>query len=297
MLSRTVMLGLMLVFSGCYAKESRSNVIISGNNQCKFDYGEIDFCSAKYKKIYSSGFENKLNFDNSRILLEIQSDGTFVVLDPKTKNVFPLYGQYFDVKKDNKVIKKREVIYNLKDDKICIEGYKYAYRDLVENGKYCYKFTGNGFENFVNNAKKSGVDILSENLLKVNPAKLPLNSGNIINKNNRIESSKVSTQLFDYISNHGGKIIINSSIIRLPDFNNKKIFITQHDESSEVSTYFLNVFDGEVGHSKLLGTGVFYEIDDKYNIKVKSFDNNKIKFTYFKIGKSGSILSSESSFN
>lgn len=297
MLSRIVVLGFVLIFSGCYAKDIRSNVIINGNSQCEFDYGEIDFCSAKYKKIYNSGFEHKLNFANSRILLEIQSDGTFVVLDPKTKNVFPLYGQYFDVKKDNKVIKKREVIYNLNDNKICIDGYKYAYRDLVENGTYCYSFTGNGFETFVNNAKKNGEDVLSKSLLKVHPTKLPLNSGSIINKSNRIESSQVSTPLFNYISNHGGKILINSSIIRLPDFNNKKVFITQHDESSEVSTYFLNVFDGEVGHSKLLGTGVFYEVDNNYNIKVKSFDNNKINFTYFKIGKSGSILSSDSSFN
>ncbi len=291
------MLGFVLIFSGCYAKDIRGNVIINGNIQCKFDYGEIDFCSEKYNKIYRNGFENKLNFANSRILLDIQSDGTFVVLDPKTKNVFPLYGQYFDIKKDKKLIKKREVIYNLNDNKICINGYKYSYRDLVENGSFCYKFIGNGFEDFLNNIKKSGTDILSYSLLKVQPVKLPLNSGSIIKKNNRIESSQVSIPLFNYISNHGGKILINSSIIRLPDFNNKKVFITQHDESSEVSTYFLNVFDGEVGHSKLLGTGVFYEVDNNYNIKVKSFDNNKIKFTYFRIGKSGSILSSDSSFN
>lgn len=81
MLSRIVVLGFVLIFSGCYAKDIRSNVIINGNSQCEFDYGEIDFCSAKYKKIYNSGFEHKLNFANSRILLEIQSDGTFVVLD------------------------------------------------------------------------------------------------------------------------------------------------------------------------------------------------------------------------
>lgn len=296
MLSRTLMLGLTLVFSGCYAKDIGSNVLINGNSQCKFDYGEIDFCSDKYKKIYKSGFQSKANFDKVKILLDIQSDGTLVVLDPKTKNVFPLYGQYLDIKENKKIIKKREIIYGLNDNKICIKGYKYAYRDLVENGEYCYIFTGSGFEDFTSN-KKIGVDILSQNLLQVKPVKLPLNSGNIIEKSNSIESSKVSAALFGYISNHGGKIVNNSSIIRLPDFNNKKVFITQHDESSEVSTYFINVFDGEVGHSKLLGTGVFYEIDNKYNIKVKSFNGNQVKLTYFKIGKSGSILSSESSFN
>lgn len=297
MLSKTLILSLTLVFSGCYAKDSKINVLINGNNQCKFDYGEIDFCSESYKKKYMNGFSSKPNFDKSKILLDVQSDGTLVVLDPKTKNVFPLYGQYFDVNKNNKIMKKREIFYGLNDNKICINGYKYAYRDLVDDGKYCYFFNGVGFEDYKNNAIKNTPDILSESLSKLKPSILPLNSGNTINKSSILDASKISSSLFNYIENHGGKIINNSSIIRLPNFNNKIVFITQHDESSEISTYFINVFENGVGHSKLLGTGVFFEIDSKFNIKVKSFEKDKVKITFFKIGNSGTILSSDSSFN
>ncbi|WP_111893477.1 hypothetical protein [Acinetobacter sp. MB5] len=276
---------------------SKFTVSINGNKgECKFDYGEIDFCSNYYLNLYQKSLNLNPNFNKNYILLDVSQDGSIVVVDPIHKEAFPLYGEYYDGEnEDGKVISDRILKFSKDDNKICIKGMKYAYRDLSYNGTYCYQFLNNEFENFYPNKKVKVIknDIIAKSLEAVTPVKLPFNSKS---KTTSINFKGYSEKLYTEISNLGGEIDTNDSILRLPNKNNIYVFMTYYgDDGTDLSYKLYTYYNGTL-YYKDLGTGSDFWIDENYKIKVREHNGKKSNILYYNIFNDGYIISSKNPF-
>lgn len=130
---------ILLVFicscTSVYSKDSNYKVLINSNEECKYDYGDEDFCSKDNLIIYSNTNKN-INFDRNKVLVVPEdSFGYIVVIDPKTKIVYPF--KY--------LVDYRKISFTKDSNEFCIEGDISAYRD-EDSGYFCFKFTKDSFE-------------------------------------------------------------------------------------------------------------------------------------------------------
>ncbi|OTG63869.1 hypothetical protein [Acinetobacter silvestris] len=289
--------------AGCYAKNDFTITINGNKNQCKFDYGEIDFCSKKYLNLYNKNLGATKNFNKDFILFSL--DDAIVVLDPIGKEVFPLYGQYFDEKNDGgKVIKNKTIDFSSLNNKICIDGMKYAYKDIVENGRYCYKFSNKKFtlfnedkRSFVQKDNIKGLHLIEKELSTVESVKLPFDSKVKIGNRNVVLASNISDGFIDYVVSHGGSLGVGNAIIKLPRQEGNIVFVEFFTDESEKLSYVLNTFNSNgKGHFVNFGTGSDFYIDSRYNIKVKSYNGKNLKYNYYKIANDGTIMKGSAPF-
>ncbi|MHA3058864.1 hypothetical protein ACX1NT_13340 [Acinetobacter sp. ANC 5584] len=278
---------------------NKFTISINGNKgQCEFDYGEVNFCSNYYLNLYQKSLNLKPNFNKNYILLDVGQDGTIVVVDPIHKEAFPLYGQYSDGEDENgKLVSNRILKFSKNDNKICIKGRKYAYRDISNNETYCYELVNNKFEDFDPNKKVKIIknDIIAKSLGTITPVKLPFKSKS---KSKTISANfkGYSEKLYAEISNAGGGVNINESILRLPNKNNIYVFMTYYQETEDVYSYRLYTYFNGVVNYKILGTASDFWIDQNYKIKVRKYNGRKSEIFYYHIFDDGGIISSRDPF-
>lgn len=295
-----IILSSILFFNvaGCHANTNYKVYIDGNQNQCKYDYGEINFCSKGNVDFYSEIIKREKNFDQKYVVSLVND--ALVVIDPSNKEVFPLYGQYMDGENDSgKVITKRKIEFSKLSNKICINGKKYAYRDIVENGKYCYTFLNKKFITYDPNIKALAnvSTIVDMEINKIKSIQLPFNSKLKINSENILLGSNVSDKLYSYISTHGGDLGVGNSIIRLQNNGNILVFLSFFTDEGERGSYSLNTYNKGKLRSVNFGTGSEFWIDKKYNIKVKSYDGKLAKIDYYKISDDGVIMRGDAPFN
>ena len=132
-------LAILLIFicscTSVHSKDSKYKVLINGNEECKYDYGDEDFCSKDNLIIYSNTSKT-INFDRNKVLVVPEDRfGHIVVINPKDKIVYP-FKYLVDYKK---------ISFAKNDNEFCIEGNISAYRD-EDNGYLCFEFTEDNFK-------------------------------------------------------------------------------------------------------------------------------------------------------
>ncbi len=128
----------LLLISGCslgHSKDSNYQVLVHGNKECKYDYGEEDFCS-KGNLIFYKNANKTINFDKNKVLVLPEDNfGYIVVIDPKTKIVYPF----------NYLVNYKKIFFSKGSNEFCLEGDISAYRD-EDSGYFCFKFKEKNFE-------------------------------------------------------------------------------------------------------------------------------------------------------
>lgn len=134
-----LILAVLLTFicscSSVYSKDSNYKIRIHGNEECKYDYGDEDFCS-KDNLIFYNNTDKTINFDRNKILVSPKNNfGYIVIINPKNKVVYP-FKYLVDYKK---------ISFAKDSNEFCIEGDISAYRD-EDSGYLCFEFTEDNFE-------------------------------------------------------------------------------------------------------------------------------------------------------
>ena len=133
------MLVILFIFlCGCtltHSKEPRYKILINGNEQCKYDYSNEDFCS-DYNLDYYKRVDKNINFDKNKILVMPDNNfGYIVVVNPKDNTVYP-----FKYLIDYNILN-----FNKNSNDFCIEGDVSYYRD-EDSGYLCFEFINDVFE-------------------------------------------------------------------------------------------------------------------------------------------------------
>ncbi len=136
-------LAIFLVFmcscTSVHSKDSKYRVSINGNEECKYDYGEEDFCS-KDNLIFYSNTDKTVNFDHDKVLVVPENNfGYIVIINPKKNIVYPF--KY--------LISYKTLTFDRDSNEFCIEGDISAYRD-EDSGYFCFEFTEKHFEQIYN---------------------------------------------------------------------------------------------------------------------------------------------------
>lgn len=132
-------LAILLIFicscTSVHSKDSKYKVLINGNEECKYDYGEENFCS-KSNLIFYNNTNKTINFDRDKVLVVPENNfGHIVVINPKNNIVYPF--KY--------LINYKKLSFTKDSNEFCIEGDISAYRD-EDSGYFCFKFTEDNFE-------------------------------------------------------------------------------------------------------------------------------------------------------
>lgn len=131
--------------------------------QCKFEQGYIDFCSNENLKIYNDALNKKENFAQNKIALILNKDRDtgkgvprkvkyFIVIDPKTKNVYPLeqsIGYFVNDRLEEIASEPPTMKFSQNSNKVCLSGTTFLYKDNNINVKNeCYIFDINDHKYF-----------------------------------------------------------------------------------------------------------------------------------------------------
>ncbi|ENV10106.1 hypothetical protein F966_01278 [Acinetobacter higginsii] len=166
---KTVMiLTIGLVLSNfCFPKENNQNFDIDAITRehvvkCEFEQGYIDFCSDNFLKLYKDALSKKVNFAQNKIALVIDKERDtgkgvprkvkyFIVLDPRTKKVYPLeqsVGYFVDDRFDEIASEPPIVKFSQSNNQICLSGTTFSYHDNninVENECYIFNLNERNF--------------------------------------------------------------------------------------------------------------------------------------------------------
>ncbi|WP_333976089.1 hypothetical protein [Acinetobacter colistiniresistens] len=128
---------------------SLSNVVLAkvpyrATAECRFDYDDFDFCSkqniVQYKAVLA---KQSPNYDATKILFNVGSAQAirYVVIDTETGVVFPLRDEILGFKDEEGGLNGKPTLiqFSLKQPQLCIQGSVYAYRDVYDNVKVCYR--------------------------------------------------------------------------------------------------------------------------------------------------------------
>ncbi|NNP67305.1 hypothetical protein [Acinetobacter sp. Ac_5812] len=157
----------LVISNSCFSKEKNQYFdvdTITRDNvaKCKFEQGYIDFCSDSFLKIYNNALSKKVNFSQNKIALVIEKErdaGTgvprkvkyFVVLDPATKNVYPLeqsVGYFVDDRFEEIASEPSIVKFSQVSNQVCLSGTTFSYQDNninVENECYIFNLKDRSF--------------------------------------------------------------------------------------------------------------------------------------------------------
>lgn len=279
---------------------NKFTISINGNKgQCEFDYGEVNFCSNYYLNLYQKSLNLKPNFNKNYILLDVGQDGTIVVVDPIHKEAFPLYGQYSDGEDENgKLVSNRILKFSKNDNKICIKGRKYAYRDISNNETYCYELVNNKFEDFDPNKKVKIIknDLIQKKIGTIPSVSLPFNYKSKFEKKNTLFGREVTENLVEKIEDLGGSINPSRLIIKLPNKDGVIVYLATYVDEGEQKTFILNTYFNGKAYHVYFDAGAEFFIDRNYKIKVQNSYGKKTKFIYYNILDDGEIISSSNPF-
>ncbi|MCJ0829418.1 hypothetical protein MN869_13300 [Acinetobacter sp. NIPH1876] len=164
-----------LVVSSCsFSKENNQNFDVENKktlngvitrekvSKCKFEQGYIDFCSDDYLNLYNNALSRKINFAQNKIALIIDKQRDtgkgvprkvkyFIVLDPRTKKVYPLeqsVGYFVDDKFEEIASEPPIVKFSQINNQICLSGTTFSYQDNnvnVENECYIFNLNERNF--------------------------------------------------------------------------------------------------------------------------------------------------------
>ena len=290
-----------IILSSCQAS-TKFTIYIHGNKgQCKFDYGEINFCDGTNQNKYQKAINNlQPNFNKNYIILNIDNSGYFVVIDPNNKNIFPLYGNYDNSKdQNNNFIKKMKIKFSVEEDTICINGSKVAYKDVENSGDFCYRFNGNNFIDI--NSDNKNLDSNSIDFNKFNHISLPTSSENFnicanIEKKSVNFCSSQQQKRQPLISTKDIKDIkINNWLSKkeIYDINHGNFYVLPASKKSQTIIFIDYIPYGEDeeytdytlvninnGKNQILHLGEKYWIDNNFNI-ISQKRNEKEKMFYY----------------
>lgn len=268
---------LAMVMSACHAK-NEFNIYTNGHkNECKYDDGEIDFCSKIYESFYKNSLKYPKNSDQDKILRLKEDDGVVVVVDIKNKDIYTLNGQFSDVLNNSgKVIKPLKLNFSKNDNKLCITGAKYSYQNSDPNGNFCYKLNNNRFEEIEAPSKKEKVVFM----------KLPANtnwySECTQKKSEKYCDQKIKEIYHSYSLNEAKKIAPILSILgesyKKIDFvqgNTGKYVIAESITDDEDFSFNYTLIDLESSLTQIY-LGDWFEISENKVLKYKD-ENGKLK--------------------
>ena len=136
--------------------ETHKNLYSQKVIPCYLDYG-IDFCDVRHLAAIKKAIKTKKPVFYKKFIIlfikEFKSGLSMVAIDSVTHTAYPLPFDYFGGSVDEKgfEIGAPSVGYNLNENKICIDGTVYSYRNVKENAISCYVFNGSGFDNVYDN--------------------------------------------------------------------------------------------------------------------------------------------------
>ncbi|MDH6147998.1 MULTISPECIES: hypothetical protein [Paraburkholderia] len=132
--------------------------IAYAHDQCSFKFSPVDFCDDRHVfEIKKAIATEAANFNGHYILLSINEwkpsahyGDSLVVIDTLTGIVYPLPFDYYSGQinmKNSHMLKKPNLNFSLKSNKICIDGSILVYRAMT-NGNFCFEFDGEKFTGY-----------------------------------------------------------------------------------------------------------------------------------------------------
>ncbi|MFW1843061.1 hypothetical protein ACG9YY_08945 [Acinetobacter pittii] len=131
--------------------------------QCEFEQGYFNFCSNENLKLYNKALSKQENFSRNKIALIIDHERDtgkgrprkvkyFIVIDPKTKKVYPLeqsIGYFVNDRLEEIASEPPTIKFNKNSNKVCLCGTTFLYKDNNINVKNeCYIFDINDHKYF-----------------------------------------------------------------------------------------------------------------------------------------------------
>ena len=118
-----------------YSKDSNYKILIHGDEECEYDYGNENFCS-KGNLIFYNKTDKTINFDHDKVLVVPEDNfGYIVVINPENNTVYPF----------NYLVNYKNLSFAKDSNEFCLEGDISAYRD-EDSGYFCFEFTEENFE-------------------------------------------------------------------------------------------------------------------------------------------------------
>ncbi|HFF2591288.1 hypothetical protein [Acinetobacter baumannii] len=272
-------------------KSLTENITQKSITQCKFEQGYIDFCSNENLKLYNDALNKKENFAQNKIALILDKDRDtgkgvprkvkyFIVIDPKTKKVYPLeqsIGYFVNDRLEEIASEPPTIKFNQNSNKVCLSGTTFLYRDNNINVKNeCYIFNSNDINYFKKVQKEKDVKNEKENLPVVFENNKFICNGikckeTIFNNKKLEELSKnpQNNELRFLVSERGSNTTyINASL------GNKVLYIFKYSEGdSEQEILYLSYFLNNNLKTKKLGEVKSFKVDSNQNVY---FNGNKI---------------------
>ncbi|ETR93125.1 hypothetical protein [Acinetobacter lactucae] len=302
---KTVMIfSIGLVVSNCgFSKENKQNFdvkneevansIITRENivRCKFENGYIDFCSDDNLKIYNNKLNKKINFAQNKVALVIDKERDigkgiprkvkyFVVLDPKTKKVYPLeqsVGYFVNDKLEEITSEPSIVKFSQNNNQVCLSGTTFSYKDNninVENE--CYIFNLNDKNYFKKLQKDKNIKYEKGNLPISFKKKDFICNG--IKCNEKILNNKTLKEISNNSGNSELRFLVNERGFNTTYINasigDKFLYIFKYKEGdSKKDIIYLSYFYNNEFKTKLLGEVDSFKVDINQNIY---FNGNKV---------------------
>jgi|GEM_PF-3139150 len=279
---------------------------------CRFDFSDIDYCDATHLSFFSLqlGLKKPDFFKSYKLLKYKESDteSSLVVIDTAQGKAYPLpftIGNYVD-DKGFSTAKEAVVEFNLNDNKICINGSVYSYKNSVTNDKSCFEFSANG--NFkklaeVTHQTTQTTQINTNNRLRKLKTLSSLPISFICSKPDDMPNSKCSGIDSDwtavssdpgskswYVENQKKLPSMNQvQLVMLPTINDSTVLLARQlielDEGNRYSFIIITCFEGGVNY-KVLDSEVL--IDKNFVIRGRD-DQEGTTQAYYRIGSEGSI--------
>jgi len=279
---------------------------------CRFDFGDIDYCDARHLSFFR--LQLRLpppDFFKVYKLLrykESNTESSLIVIDTARGKAYPLpftIGNYVD-DKGFSTAKEAVVEFNLNDNKICINGSVYSYKNSVTNDKSCFEFSANG--NFkklaeVTHQTTQTTQINTNNRLRKLKTLSSLPISFICSKPDDMPNSKCSGIDSDwtavssdpslkswYLENQKKLPSMNQvQLVMLPTINDSTILLARQlielDEGNRYSFIIITFFKGKVNY-KVLDSEVL--IDKNFVIRGRDNEEGTTQ-AYYRIGSEGSI--------
>ncbi|WP_336166734.1 hypothetical protein [Acinetobacter sp. 161(2023)] len=304
LLKKLVIFSTVISVSSCiFAKENNQdiglrdkksiieNITQKSITQCKFEQGYIDFCSNENLKLYNDALNKKENFAQNKIALILDKDKDtgkgvprkvkyFIVIDPRTKKVYPLeqsIGYFVNDRLEEIASEPPTIKFNQYSNKVCLSGTTFLYRDNNINVKNeCYIFNSNDINYFKKVQKEKDVKHEKENLPVIFENNKFICNGikckeTIFNNKKLEELSKnpQNNELRFLVSERGS----NTTYINAP-LGNKVLYIFKYSEGdSEQEILYLSYFLNNNLKTKNLGEVKSFKLDGNQNVY---FNGNKI---------------------
>lgn len=119
--------------------------------QCEHDFEDVDFCDKVHISQFKQAIKSKKPDFYSKYIIAVFNlvngekrpiEKSLAAIDSSSGVVYTFPFETFkgNVDDNGNEVRKPELFYSLIENKICIVGSTYAYRDVNENSRACYQF-------------------------------------------------------------------------------------------------------------------------------------------------------------